>query len=74
MGRSGFWMLISAAALMVVAAPARAEYYIVRESAAAPCQIVESRPTDDDTIVGGDRKYATRAEAEKEMPLLCRSE
>jgi hypothetical protein len=74
MSSFSIWMLVSAVAILAVATPARAEYYIVRESAAAPCQILESRPTDADTIVGGDRTYATRAEAEKEMPLLCRSE
>jgi hypothetical protein len=61
-------------AMLVIATPSMAEYYIVRESAAAPCRIVQNRPIDADTIVSGDRKYASRAEAEKEIPLLCSSE
>jgi hypothetical protein len=73
MKTSRIWTFMSAAVILVTATPSIADYYIVRESAAAPYRIVESRPTDADTIVGGDRNYATRAEAEKEMPLLCKS-
>jgi hypothetical protein len=58
--------------LLLVTTPAIAEYYIVRETAVGPCKIVESRPDDAKSIVGGDRSYATRAEAEKEIPLLCK--
>ena len=74
MSTSKIWTLLSATAMMAMATPSMAEYYIVRELAAAPCRIVQNRPIDPDTIVSGDRKYVTRAEAENEMPLLCRSE
>lgn len=66
--------LLTAAAALSSAAPAFADYYIMRESAAGPCHIVDTKPTDSKTIVGGDRTYTDRAVAEKEMPLLCKSQ
>jgi hypothetical protein len=74
MGTSRIWTLISATVILAIATPSMADFYIIRESAAAPCRVVQNRPMDADTILSGDRKYATRAEAEKEMPLLCSSE
>ncbi|HZR60785.1 MAG TPA: hypothetical protein VFA80_07535 [Xanthobacteraceae bacterium] len=62
-----------AAATLTAAAPAFADYYIVRESAAGPCHIVDSKPADSKSIVGGDRYYTDHAAAEKEMQLLCKS-
>ena len=67
-------ILFVIAAAFSAATPAWADYYIVRESAADPCCIVDSRPADSKSIVGGDRSYADRAVAEKEMPLLCKSQ
>ena len=66
-------LFITAAALSA-AVPASADYYIVRESAAGPCRIVDSRPADSKTVVGGDRYYTDRAAAEKEMPMLCKAQ
>ena len=66
--------VLAAAAAWSSAAPALADYYIVRESAAGPCHIVDSKPADSKTIVGGDRNYADRAAADKEMQLLCKSQ
>jgi hypothetical protein len=63
------WTLVSAGVMLAISTPSMAEYYIVRESAAAPCRIVQNRPIGADTIVSGDRKYATRTEAEKKC--LC---
>lgn len=67
-------VLFIAAAALSAAAPARADYYIIRGSAAGPCRIVEDKPADSKTIVGTDRSYTDRAVAEKEMPLLCKSQ
>ena len=67
-------VLLVAMAMLSAAAPAFADYYIVRESAAGPCHIVDSKPADSKTIVGTDRYYTDRAVAEKEMPLLCKSQ
>jgi hypothetical protein len=66
--------LLAAAAALASAAPASADYYILRESAGGPCHIVDGKPTDSKKIVGGDRNYADRAVAEKEMQLLCKSQ
>ena len=65
--------VLGAAAALASAAPAFADYYIVRESAAGPCHIVDSKPADSKSIVGGDRYYTDHAAAEKEMQLLCKS-
>ncbi len=61
-------VVLAAAAALPAAAPAFADYYIVRESAAGPCHIVDHKPADSKTIVGTDRSVA-----KKEMPLLCKS-
>lgn len=67
-------VLLATVAMLSSAAPAFADYYIVRESAAGPCHIVDSKPANSKTIVGTDRYYTDRAVAEKEMPLLCKSQ
>jgi hypothetical protein len=67
-------VLFGAGLLVAITTPAVAEYYIVRETAIGPCTIVDKKPEDAKTIVGGDRSYMTRAEAGKEMALLCKSE
>ena len=47
--------LIGVAVLLAVSTtPAAAEYYIIRETAVGPCKIVDSRPAEPKTIVGGD--------------------
>ncbi len=67
-------VLLAAAAALPAAAPAYANYYIVRESPAGPCRIVDGKPADSTRIVGTDRYYTDRSVAEKEMPLLCKSQ
>jgi hypothetical protein len=67
-------VLLATAAAFSAAAPAWADYYILRESPAGPCRIVDDRPADGKSIVGGDRSYPDRTLAEKEMPLLCKSQ
>jgi len=67
-------VLLTTAAALSAAAPAWADYYILRESPAGPCRIVDDRPADGKSIVGGDRSYPDRTLAEKEMPLLCKSQ
>jgi hypothetical protein len=68
------WVLLVAAAALPAAAPAFADFYIVRESPAGPCRIVDNKPADSKSIVGTDRYYTDRTMAEKEMPLLCKSQ
>jgi hypothetical protein len=67
-------LLAAAAALPAAAAPAYADFYIVRESPTGPCRIVDHKPADSKAIVGTDRYYTDRSVAEKEMPLLCKSQ
>jgi hypothetical protein len=66
--------LLALAGAIASAAPAFAEYYIVREGPTGPCKIVAHRPADSKTIVGGNRSYASRAVAKRQLPLLCKSE
>jgi len=43
----------------------------VREGT-GPCRIVEVRPTDTKIVVVGNKTYTVRAEAEKEMAVVCK--
>ena len=47
---------------------------MVREGATGKCMVVDRKPTDSKiVIVGGDGKgYTTRAEAEKELTVVCK--
>jgi hypothetical protein len=63
------------AATMVIAAfatPALADFFIVREGPTGPCRVVETRPTDTKIVVVGDKAYKVRAEAEKELAVVCK--
>ena len=65
-------IFIAAAALAtVVATPALADFFIVREGT-GPCRIVEVRPTDTKIVVVGNKAYKVRAEAEKELAVVCK--
>jgi hypothetical protein len=59
-------LALAAAALVAVATPAlSAEFYVVQDTSTKKCTIVEKRPTVKTMVVVGDNKvYATRAEAE----------
>jgi hypothetical protein len=59
-------LALAAAALVAVATPASsAEFYVVQDTGTKKCTIVEKRPTVKTMVVVGDNKvYATRAEAE----------
>jgi hypothetical protein len=65
-------ILLAAGAICAFATPAFADFYIVRESPSAQCRIVEQRPTDTKIIIGGNKVYASRAEAEREMTVVCK--
>jgi hypothetical protein len=66
-------MLLAALAAATFATPAFADFFIVREGAAGQCRIVETRPTDSKIIVIGNKVYKTRAEAEKEITVICKA-
>jgi len=64
-------LLFATAAIAVFATPALADYFIVREGTGA-CRIVETRPTDSKIVVVGNKAYKTRAEADKELTVVCK--
>jgi hypothetical protein len=66
-------MMIIAVATATLVSPALADFFIVREGNAGQCRIVETRPTDSKIIVIGNKVYKTRAEAEKELTVVCKA-
>jgi hypothetical protein len=54
------------------ATPALADFFIVREGPTGPCRVVETRPTDTKIVVIGNKAYKTRAEADKEVTVVCK--
>jgi hypothetical protein len=60
---------VAALAVAAFVTPAlAAEFYIVQDASTKRCQIVEQRPTSTTTtIVGGDKVYTTRTEAESAL-------
>jgi hypothetical protein len=65
-------LLAVAIAATAFATPAFADFFIVREGTTGPCRIVETRPTDTKIVVIGNKVYKVRAEAEKEMAVVCK--
>jgi hypothetical protein len=68
-------LVLAAAAVAVFVTPALADFWIVRDSATNKCMVVDKKPTDTKVvIVGGDGKiYKTRADAEKEVTVVCKA-
>jgi hypothetical protein len=66
-------LLAATVAIVAFATPALADFFIVREGPSGPCRIVESRPTDTKIVVVGGKAYKVRAEAEKEMLVVCKA-
>jgi len=67
-------LLIAGVAVAALTTPALADFWIVRDTPTAQCRIVEMRPTDPKiVIVGGNKVYKTRAEAEKELVVVCKA-
>jgi hypothetical protein len=68
--------LLAAAAAIAFVTPALADFYIVQDTATKRCQIVEQRPTTSTmTIVGGNKVFTTRTEAESSLKSVevCQS-
>ncbi|MEA2936019.1 MAG: hypothetical protein QOD74_2665 [Variibacter sp.] len=63
---------VSLAALLACTSVASAaEFFVVQDSSTKRCQIVEQRPTTSTTVVvGGDRMFSTRTEAETAMRTI----
>ena len=54
-----------------VVSPALADFYIVR-GPDKKCKVVETRPTDKTVVVIGDKAYVSKAEAEKQVTIVCK--
>jgi len=69
-------LLLATALMFASTIPSFAtDYYVVREGSTGPCKIVETKPTDTKmVIVGGDKVYTTREEAQKEMKVVCKED
>ncbi|MBR0875026.1 hypothetical protein JQ633_32030 [Bradyrhizobium tropiciagri] len=67
-----FKVIIAAAVLTSVAAPAFAQsFYVVQDAKTKKCTITETKPTTTETtVVSGDTVYKTRAEAETGMKTV----
>ena len=66
-------LLTSALALSIVTPAFAAEFYISRYGSDGPCQVVTERPTDPSwAIIGGNKAYATRDEAWKQIAVVCK--
>jgi hypothetical protein len=67
---------VSTAAAAAFATPAFADFWIVQDTGTKKCTIVEQRPTTTTSvIIGGDKVYKTRVEAETGMKTVevCKS-
>jgi hypothetical protein len=65
-------LLAAAIAATAFATPALADFWIVREGPTGECRIVETRPTDTKIVIIGNKAYKERAEAEKEVKVVCK--
>jgi hypothetical protein len=65
---------VAAFGIAAIATPALADFWIVREGPTGKCMVVDRKPTDSKIIiVGGNGKvYTTRADAEKELTVVCK--
>jgi hypothetical protein len=61
-----------AVATTAFATPALADFFIVREGPTGQCRVVDVRPTDTKIIVVGNKAYKVRAEAERELAVVCK--
>lgn len=65
-------LAIAGAMLAATAAPAMAvTFYVVHDTSAKKCMIVEEKPTVETIVVVGDTTYTTRAEAETAIKTIA---
>ena len=66
-------MILTAVIVLASSGPVfAATFYIVREGK-GPCHVVEGHPPATVMIIGGNKTYATREQAEKDMALACKT-
>jgi hypothetical protein len=65
---------LAVATLSTAAVAQSGSFWIVREGPTGKCMVVDKKPTDTKImVVGGDGKvYTTRAEAEREIAVVCK--
>lgn len=64
--------LYAAVMTIAIASPAfAAEFYIVR-GADKTCKVVAVKPADKTIVVVGDKAYATKDAAEKDLKVVCK--
>ena len=66
-------LLLASVMLVALSIPAMsAEFYIVRDTSTKKCTVVETKPTSTTmVVVGGNKVYTTRAEAETQIKTVC---
>lgn len=57
---------------VLIAGPASADYYVIRNEETKECKVVEERPKEKIWIQIGDVGFATRDEAEKQITVICK--
>jgi hypothetical protein len=65
-------LVLAGVAIAAFATPAFADFFIVREGT-GPCRIVETRPTDTKIVVVGNKVYTTRADADRDLAVVCKA-
>jgi hypothetical protein len=55
-----------------VTSGAMADYYIVQEKTSKKCTVVDKRPTDNTWVQVGPVAFKNRADAEKQVPVVCK--
>ena len=65
-------LLVAAAATVVGATPAFADFYIVQEKTTKECKVVETRPTETTWVQVGPVAFKTRDEATKQVAVVCK--
>jgi hypothetical protein len=66
-------LLAAAATFVAIATPALADFWIVRDSPTGPCRIVDVKPTDTKILIVGNKAYTVRADADKDLTVVCKA-
>lgn len=59
---------------VLMAGPASADYYVIRNDETKECKVVEERPTEKVWVQVGPVAFETLEEAEKEITVICKDE
>lgn len=59
---------------VLMAGPASADYYVIRNEETKECKVVEERPTEKVWVQVGPVAFETIEEAEKEITVICKDE